>query len=123
LTVSLESLVIDHEICGILHRMLAGITVTDATLGIDVMEKVGPGGHFLNQRHTLTHFQKEHFTPALCDRASHEAWVENGCRGMQHRAKEAVSKILKEHEPTPLDAAVDKELLRVVKEVGEREGV
>ncbi len=123
LTVSLESLVIDHEICAIIHRMLAGIAVNDETLGIDIMEKVGPGGHFLNQRHTLANFQREHFTPTLCDRDSHEGWLEKGRPGMRERAKEAVRKILKEHQPTPLDAAVEKELLAVIKEVETREGV
>ena len=61
LTVSLESLVIDHEICGIIDRILRGITVTDETIGLDVIEKVGPGGHFLNQKHTMKHLQQEHF--------------------------------------------------------------
>ncbi len=123
LTVSLESLVIDHEICRIIHRMLAGIAVNDETLGIDIIEKVGPGGHFLNQRHTLTHFQTEHFTPRLCDRDSHEVWLEKGCSGMRERAKESVKKILKEHKPVPLDATVERELLAVIKEVEKREGV
>ena len=123
LTVSLESLVIDHEICRIIHRMLAGIAVTDETLGIDIIQKVGPGGHFLNQRHTLAHFQTEHFTPALCDRDSHEVWLEKGCPGMRERAKESVKKILKEHQPVPLDTTVERELLGVIKEVEKREGV
>jgi len=123
LTVSLESLVIDHEICGMIHRMLAGITVNDAALAIDIIEKVGPGGHYLNQAHTLSNFQKEHYIPQICDRDSHENWLAKGSLGMLDTAKQKVKKILSEHQPSPLDPAVEKELLAIVQEVEKREGV
>jgi trimethylamine--corrinoid protein Co-methyltransferase len=123
LTVSLESLVMDHEVCGMIHRILQGIAVDDTTLGIDTIEKVGPGGHFLNQSHTLSLFQKEQFIPSLCDRDSHESWKMKGRPGMLDTAKQAVRKILSEHQPAPLDPAVEKELQAVIKEVEKREGV
>jgi trimethylamine---corrinoid protein Co-methyltransferase len=123
LTVSLESLVVDHEICGMIHRMLQGIAVNDSSLGIDIIEKVGPGGHFLNQSHTLANFQKEHYIPKLCDRDSHETWLQKGRPGMLDAAKQTVRKILSEHEPSPLDPAVEKELLAVIGEIEKREGV
>ncbi len=122
-TVSLEGLVIDHEICSIIHRILQGISVNDLSLGVDVIENVGPGGHFLNQKHTLENLELEHYMPKVSDRDSHDAWVEKGRRGMFEKAKEAVRKILGEHEPVPLDSAVEKELLAVIKEVEQREGL
>ncbi len=123
LTVSLESLVIDHEICGMIHRTLQGVTVNDATIGVDVIEKVGPGGHYLSQPHTLKNFQKEHFIPKLCDRDSHESWIDKGRPSMIDTAKARVKKILKEHQPKPLDPAVEKELLAVIADAEKREGV
>jgi trimethylamine--corrinoid protein Co-methyltransferase len=123
LAVSLESLVIDHEICGMIHRMLQGIAVDDVSLGLDVMEKVGPGGHFLNQAHTMRIFQKEHYIPQLCDRDSHEAWMKKGRTGMLENSKQKVKKILSEHQPAPLDSEVEKELLAVIQKVKKREGV
>lgn len=123
LTVSLESLVIDHEVCGMIHRALRGIAVDEGGIGIDVMEKVGPGGHFLSQPHTLKNFQKEHFIPVLCDRDSHESWLQKGRPAMVDAARQMVKKILAEHRPQPLDPAVDKELRAVIAEVEKREGV
>jgi trimethylamine---corrinoid protein Co-methyltransferase len=123
LTVSLESLVIDHEICGFIHRLLQGITTDDKSIGIDVMEKVGPGGHFLSQPHTLASFRAEHFIPGLFDRDSHETWIQKGRPGMLDSAKQKVAKILAEHQPLPLDSAVGKELLAVIKEIEKREGL
>ena len=78
LTVSLESLVTDHEICDMIARILNGISVTDETLAVDIIDKVGPGGHFLNQKHTMKYLKQEHFLPKLSDRDSYDVWTEKG---------------------------------------------
>lgn len=52
LTASYQQAVIDNEICGMVSRALRGIAISDETLAIDVIENVGPGGQYLNQRHT-----------------------------------------------------------------------
>jgi trimethylamine--corrinoid protein Co-methyltransferase len=120
MTVSLESLVIDHEICGMIGRILQGISVTEETIGLDLIGKVGPGGHFLNQKHTLRHLREEHFLPKLSNRDSYEIWTEKGKGGIRERAKEQVRKILAEHIPLPIDSAVEKELLSIIQEVEKR---
>jgi trimethylamine--corrinoid protein Co-methyltransferase len=121
LTVSLESLLTDHEICGMIDRIIKGISVTEEKIALDIIDKVGPGGHFLNQKHTMKHLREEHFLPQLTDRDSHELWVEKGKRAIHERAREEVKRILAEHEPLPLDPAVEKELLAIIKEVEKRE--
>jgi trimethylamine--corrinoid protein Co-methyltransferase len=40
--------VLDHEIWDLIARILHGISVTEETLALDIIDKVGPGGHFLN---------------------------------------------------------------------------
>jgi trimethylamine--corrinoid protein Co-methyltransferase len=120
MTVSLESLVIDHEICGVMDRILRGVSVTEETIGLDLIDKVGPGGHFLNQKHTMRHLREEHFLPKLSDRDSYEVWTEKGKKGFQEQAKAQVKKILAGHNPSPLDSAVEKELLSIVQEVEKR---
>ncbi len=120
MTVSLESLVIDHEICGMIDRILKGVSVTEETIGLDLIDKVGPGGHYLNQKHTMRHLREEHFLPKLSDRDSYESWTEKGKRGIREQAKEQVKKILTEHIPRPMDSAVEKELISIVQEVEKR---
>jgi trimethylamine--corrinoid protein Co-methyltransferase len=120
MTVSLESLVIDHEICGMIDRILKGVSVTEETLGLDLIDKVGPGGHYLNQKHTMKHLREEHFLPKLSDRDSYEVWTEKGKKGFREHAKEQVKKILAEHIPPSLDSALEKELLSIVQEVEKR---
>ena len=121
LTVSLESLVIDHEICGMIDRIMKGISVTEDKIGLDIIHKVGPGGHFLNQKHTMKHLREEHFLPKLSDRDSHESWVEKGKKAVHEKAREHVKQILAEHKPASLDPAVEGALMDIVRDIERRE--
>jgi trimethylamine--corrinoid protein Co-methyltransferase len=121
LTVSKESLVLDDEIAAAVYRILEGIRVEEATLAVEVVNQVGPGGHFLKQRHTMQFLQQEHFLPRLANRQTREKWLEGGGKSMADRAHESVEKILSEHKPDPLPAAAEAELERIVREVEARE--
>ena len=121
LTISKESLVIDDEIVGGLYRVLEGVDVNKMTLALDVIDRVGPGGHFLSQRHTMQFLESEQFIPPLGDRQTREKWEEAGGKGVADRAHERVAQILAEHQVDPLDATVEAELERIVREVEERE--
>ncbi|MFQ6014705.1 MAG: trimethylamine methyltransferase family protein [Anaerolineae bacterium] len=121
LTISLESLVIDNELCGMVYRAMKGIIVRKETLALDVIRQVGPGGHFLGQSHTMDHLLQEQFMPALSDRQTREDWsAKSGGRSLWERAREEVHRILEEHKPDPLDAKVEAELERIVREVEAR---
>lgn len=121
LTVSKESLVIDDEIVGSLYRAMEGIDVNQVTLALDVIDRVGPGGHFLAQRHTMQFLEREQFIPPLGDRQTREKWQQAGSKGVADKAHEKVQRILAEHQVMPLDATVEAELERIVREVEERE--
>jgi trimethylamine--corrinoid protein Co-methyltransferase len=121
LTVSKESLVIDDEIVGGLYHVADGIDVNAETLATGVIDSVGPGGHFLGQRHTMQFVESEHFLPLLSDRRTRDLWTQAGGKGMADLAHERVQQILAEHEVEPLDGDVETELERIVREVEERE--
>jgi len=111
---SFERLVIDDEICRSLPFLVQGVEVNAETLALDVIHKVGPGGKYVSQKHTLGHFQKEHFYPELADVRNYEAWMKAGTKTLVEKAKEKAKKILKEHWPTPLDNDVRKEISEII---------
>ncbi len=111
---SFEELIIDDEICRAILKSVQGIEVNDETLAVDVINKVGPGGHFLAEKHTLKHFKEELFFPELTDRNSYDAWKKTGGKSMIRRAKERAEEILEEHWPTPLDREVQKEISEII---------
>ncbi len=78
---------------------LGGIDVTPETLAVDVIEQVGPGGHYLTQQHTRQHFRAEMWFPTLMDRQMRRAWEAGGAQTMADRVRAKVLDILENHEP------------------------
>jgi len=102
LIASYEQLVMDDEIAGFLLRVIRGIDVNAETLGMDLIEKVGPRGHFLNQMHTLKHIRTEYWLPELSNRARYDNWLRTGGKDIAAKAKEKAQKYLKEHKAPEL---------------------
>ena len=102
-SISYEQYAIDNEIIGIVHRVLSGIKVNEDTLGLEVIESVGPGGNYVLQDHTVEHMMNEFFYPDLGVRHSFDIWEEKGRPSMLSRAKELVEKILEEGKEGLLD--------------------
>jgi trimethylamine--corrinoid protein Co-methyltransferase len=114
-TMSPELLVIDNEIVDAIFRVARGFEVNDDTLAVEVIDKVGPGGHFLGQRHTIEYFKKETWIPEISDRRDFISWQQAGSRSLDEVAKEKVREILATHKPAPLPEDVEKEIGRILK--------
>lgn len=115
---SLEKLVIDNEICGMALRLAKGVKVQDETLAVDLIRKVGPGGVYLAERHTLEWIRKEQFIPSeIIDRKEWKAWKDSGKKDIVKRAHEIVEKKLKEHEPEPLPQDVQRDLDSLMEDI------
>ncbi|OGS46894.1 MAG: hypothetical protein A3K66_01185 [Euryarchaeota archaeon RBG_16_67_27] len=113
---SLEMLVIDNEIYADVFRMIRGLELDEERLALDIIEKVGPGGNFLAQRHTMKYLKLgEIRNSALWDKRTMDRAVKDGIRPIQDVARQAARKILAEHEPTPLDRDVEKDVAAVIK--------
>jgi trimethylamine--corrinoid protein Co-methyltransferase len=91
---SLEKYVLDNEIIGMAMRATKGIEVNDDTLAIDVLKKVGAGGHFVSVRHTRKFMRKEQYMPGLADRSTRDEWMKAGSPRTSDRARAKVDEIL-----------------------------
>jgi len=105
-SISYEQYVIDNEIMGMVQRILSGIKVNEDTLGFDVIEKVGPGGNYVTEDHTVEHMMDEFFYPKLSVRCNFDVWEEQGQPDMFGRAKDVVQKILEESKKGLLDTGL-----------------
>ena len=116
LTVSFEQLVIDDEIVGWVRRYLEGIEVTDQTIAIDVINRVGPKGNFLCDDHTLKYLRsKEHWEASLSDRHGFEMWMKKGGADIVKTAKLKAQEILNTHQPQGLEQEVQGNLRQIIK--------
>ena len=106
LTASYEQYVIDNEIIGMVMRALKGIEVSEDTLALEVIDKVGPGGNFLAEPHTVAHMRSEFFFPKLSDRSSREKWLAEGGKDARQRAREIAINILATHRPLAISSDI-----------------
>jgi trimethylamine--corrinoid protein Co-methyltransferase len=113
---SYEQLVIDDEMARIMGRLAFGVTVDDDHLAVDIIKKVGPGGSFLSERHTLQWLNKEHFKTDITDRRTGEAWEADGKKSVVDRAREKAAKIMKEHVVAPVPQEIAREFDSIVKD-------
>ena len=111
---SLENLAISDDLIGFARRIVEGIDVTPEKLATDIIDKVGPGGHFLGEEHTMEMFKEETWYPDLFERKFYEKWEENGEKTLYDRAHEKVLDIVENYEPEPLPEAVSKRLDEIV---------
>ena len=111
-TLSYEAMVIANEVAGMVLRALKGIEVNEETLAEHVIHKVGPGGNFLSERHTLEHLRKEIFISEILDKPR--------MNETREAAKKKAKELLSTHQPEPLDKSVQEELRRIVKEAWNR---
>lgn len=94
-----ELVVLSDEILDMLKVIRRGIKVNDETLALDVIKNVGPGGHYLEQVHTMRHF-KEIWYSSLFDRSmAQETPVSVG-----KKVNQKVKEIIEKHQVEPLPA-------------------
>ena len=109
---SYEKYVIDNEIIGMALRALRGIEVTPEAIAADLIQEVGPGGHFLKSAHTVKHMRSEFFFPTISDRNLREEWIEEGSIDARQRANARAREILKIHQPLAIPAEIDAQIQR-----------
>jgi len=117
---SFDMLVMSNEVIGMAKHILGGVTVTPETLAVDVIERVGPGGHYLTQEHTRKHFRTELWFPTLMDRQQRRSWEAGGRKTMAERVRAKVVDILEHHEPLPIPAEVKARLKEIVAQADAR---
>jgi len=112
---SFAEMMMDCEIFSIVHKMMEGIVVNEETLALDVIAAVGPGSHYLGQKHTRKHM-RELFMPQFMDRRPYSEW-ETKKDDARDWALAKARKTLKEHQPDPLEENISKEFDRIIKSV------
>jgi len=116
LTFSPVFLTICDEFISHTRRILKSAEISDAAFALDVIEEVGPGGHYLAHEHTYENFRREIWMPDLTDRNNRNAWEAAGSSTLETRAREKTQAILRDHEPQPLAAETTAQLEAIVAE-------
>jgi trimethylamine--corrinoid protein Co-methyltransferase len=109
-----HQLIMDNEVVGMIKRAKQGVDFSRDALALDLIKKVGFEGNFLKEKHTLQHFQSEHWIPTLSDRDTPDGWMRNGSPELRMKAKETAMQILKTHRVEPIPTEISVELRKIV---------
>jgi trimethylamine--corrinoid protein Co-methyltransferase len=106
-----EQIIFDDEIYHT-HRILSqGLDLGGDGLALDVIADVGPGGHFLAQKHTRRHLRDVWIPKLTQPRPAMDGTLPPDIRW---RARAEFDRILAEHEPEPLEDAAQAELQAIL---------
>lgn len=117
LTGSLAQLVICDEILNWLAHFIRPVEVSDETLALDLIDAIGPDGHFLETDHTFEHF-RERWYPDLFERDNYEGWMAAGSPTLAERAAVRVESILTEPQTDPLPRHIVQRLDAIIEQAG-----
>jgi len=110
-----EALVLETEIYNSVRDSAGGVDTSPDQMALDVIQAVGPRGHFLREKHTRKYFRKLGFSDVL-----HIPDTGGNYRDPLEVARERTDWILENHCPEPLSETQKSELTRII-EAAERE--
>ncbi len=107
-TESPELVVFVDEVVDMLKILMRGIDINEETIPMDLMERVGPGGNYLAEPHTLKHF-RQFWVPTIFDRSREMSEIKFSADRLQQKT----TNILETYEPKPLPEDVLKEVQKI----------
>jgi trimethylamine---corrinoid protein Co-methyltransferase len=102
LTGSFEMIALTDELVAMADHLIKGIPVNEDTVLVDEIDRVGPGGSYLDSDVTLKRF-REFWFPGLLDRRRRQVWLKKGGTTLGQRLNVKVLDILQNHRPKPLE--------------------
>jgi len=112
---SLEKLVLDNEICGMMLRLTQGIEPKDDFPALPLFEELLKEKHLMISDHTLAHIKEEHFVPGnIIDRTKDELQGKAAGKNLAERAGDEVSRLIAEHQPSRISAETKNELINLM---------
>jgi len=112
-----EQIMLDNDLYQRARTYLSRMEVSEETLALEAVRNVGPGGHFLSQKHT-----RKHMRTSLVRGLTHELDAESKYRDPREVARERVKWILENHEPEPLEPDKQNELTQILTAAGKELG-
>ncbi len=107
LTASFEKLILDAEMLQMMDDYLTPLQVDEASMAVDAIRAVGPGGHFFGTPHTMARYEAAFHTPMLSNWDNHPNWLLKGSVDARTRANTVWKSLRTDYAQPPLDAGID----------------
>jgi trimethylamine--corrinoid protein Co-methyltransferase len=111
---SYEQFVFGLEILGMIERYKKGVKVNPETLALDVIKRVGIGGHYIADPHTYKHCRREFYIPEISHRGRADLSQEKN--RIEHKLAQKLQALLANYQKPDLDQKKIGELQSFLKE-------
>ncbi|KAG1648864.1 Glycine betaine methyltransferase [Nymphon striatum] len=98
LRASFEKMVLDADLINMVARFLQPLVVDDASMALEAIADVGPGGHFFGTQHTQDRYRDAFFSPMVSDWRNFESWEEAGSPTADQKTALLYKELLAEYE-------------------------
>ncbi len=98
---------IDSEIALMLKRINRGLEFSEESLCLDLIAKVGPGGSYMDDKHTLKNMRTAAILPKIATREMRGRWEDEGRPDAHARALKEAKRILSKENPARFPAELD----------------
>ncbi len=109
--VSPSFMVLVNEVLHMVNQYMRGIPVNEETLALEMIDRVGPGGHYLNEDHTMNHFRDVWYSK-IFDRSIYDVWHKQGAKRFEERLRQQTLEAMN-HKPAALSPEIIKEFDRM----------
>jgi trimethylamine--corrinoid protein Co-methyltransferase len=121
---SLEKLVLDNEICGMVLRLVKGAQPREDFPSVPHFEELLREKHLLIAEHTRKFLKEEIYFPGpVVDRANRTRWEAEGASTLPQRAHHEVERLIKEYTPSRLPETAKKQLIGLMTNEAKKYGM
>jgi len=96
-------------------RFMKPLEFTEDSMATDLIEKVGPGGNFIAEPHTLKHCRSEYTVPSVFVRENYDTWTKKDYPTAMQLAADKAEKLLEQYEQPEIDPEIKKDLEHYMK--------
>jgi trimethylamine---corrinoid protein Co-methyltransferase len=106
-------IVMCDEIVSYVKHILRGLDFSPEAMGLDAIQRAGPGGNYLTAPHTLRYFRQATWQPTALNRDNPDIWGQNGGKSYETRVIDKALRLLATHDPVPLPADTCQKLAEI----------
>ena len=122
--ISLEKLIVDNEICGMVLRMVRGIEPKEDFPSQPIFEEMLKEKHLLIADHTRKYLKEEEYFPGpVINRANRARWEEEGSLTLGERAQQVAEMHIRSWKPPNLPDTVQGDMTKLMTAEARRYGM
>ena len=108
---SYEKLILDAECAAYVERLLRPLDFSADRAAADLIQRVGPGGSYVMEDHTMQHFRKEFLETRIFDRQPYNRYIEDGQRAVKENAAQKIEELLGRYQRPYVEQRTKKQLI------------